>query len=202
MRRATHTITTLTLAVATAAAALTTTSSASTADPARSASSARVAADRPITPAKIGKARIGMTVDEAMATGQFKQDVPNPPCDPIELQPTKPYTHQYVVLVADDRIVEMDAYGGDMHTSTDARVYSTYKRVQHDYGDRLSPPREVGFEQWGVFVHRGPKGPDRRWIGFLFGDAAVQDGPLGPNDIVSLIGVTRGARPPLMLDGC
>jgi|GEM_PF-2562650 len=157
---------------------------------------------RLVRPAKIGKAKVGMTVEEAMATGQFKQDVPNPPCDPIELQPTKPYKTQYVVSVADGRIVEMNATGGDMATPTGSRVYSTYKRIKRDYGSALSNPREVGFGQWGVYLHQGKKGANRRWLGFLFGEAFVEDGELGNNDILTLMGVTKGKRPALILDGC
>ena len=137
-----------------------------------------------------------------MATGEFKQDVPNPPCDPIKLQPTKSYRTQYVVSVADDRIVEMNATGDDMATPTGTRIYSTYRRIERDYGAALSKPREVGYGQWGVYLHRGKKGPNRRWIGFLFGEALVEDGALGRNDIMTLMGVTKGKRPPLMLDGC
>ena len=157
---------------------------------------------RLVRPAKIGKAKVGMTVEEAMATGQFKQDVPNPPCDPIELQPTKRYKTQYVVSVADDRIVEMNATGDDMATPTGTRIYSTYRRIERDYGAALSKPREVGYGQWGVYLHRGKKGPNRKWLGFLFGESYVEDGELGNNDIVTLLGVTKGKRPPLILDGC
>ncbi|MEN8674153.1 hypothetical protein [Nocardioides sp.] len=157
---------------------------------------------RLVRPAKIGKAKVGMTVEEAMATGQFRRDVPNPPCDPIELQPTKRYRTQYVVFVADGQIVEMNATGDDMATPTGSRIYSTYKRIKRDYGSALSRPREVGFGQWGVFLHRGKKGANRRWLGFLFGEASVEDGRLGANDVVTMMGVTKGKRPPLILDGC
>jgi hypothetical protein len=162
----------------------------------------RAAGQRLVRPARIGKARVGMTVAEAMATGQFKQDVPNPPCDPIALQPTKPYKNQYVVFVADGRIVEMNAGGSDMATPTGARIFSTYRRLQRDYGTALTAPREVGFGQWGVYLSKGSRGPDRKWLGFLFGEAFVEDGELGRNDVVTLMGVTKGKRPPLILDGC
>ena len=157
---------------------------------------------RIVAPARIGKARIGMTVAEAMATGQFNQDVENPPCDPIALQPKKPFKRQYVVFVADDEIVEMDAVRKRMRTAKNVRVDSTYRKVKNAYGDDLTRPREVGYGQWGVYLHKGPKGPDRRWIGFLFGEAYVADGRLGNRDTVTLMGVTRGKRPPLLFDGC
>ena len=157
---------------------------------------------RVIKPAKIGKAKIGMTVAEAVATGQFNQDVPNPPCGPITLQPKKPYKRQYVVFVADDRIVEMDAQGSRIRTPTGVRIDSTYRRVLRDYGSALSEPKEVGYGQWGAYVHKGKRGPDRKWLGFLFGEAYVADGPLQRSDTVTLMGVTKGKRPALLLDGC
>ena len=163
---------------------------------------ARSGGTRVVAPARIGKATIGMTVAEAMATGQFNADVANPPCDPIPLQPKKPYKRQYVVLVSDDRIVEMDAWGHRMRTATGVRTGSTYRKVKRSYPGAVSRPREVGYGQWGVYVSRGKKGPGRRWIGFLFGNAAVEDGPLAKSDTVTLMGVTKGKRPPLLLDGC
>ena len=157
---------------------------------------------RVVTPAKIGKARIGMTVAAAMATGQFNQDVPNPPCGPITLQPKKPFKRQYVVFVSDGRIVEMDAQGSRMKTPTGVRMDSTYRRVKRAYGSDLSRPQEVGYGQWGVYVHTGKRGPNRKWLGFLFGEAYVADGPLSCTDTVTLMGVTKGKRPALLLDGC
>ena len=162
-------------------------------------------ATRLVAPGRIGKARIGMTVDEAMATGQFNQNVVDPLCDPdhtIYLQPKKPFKRQYVVFVADDEIVEMNAGGDRMRTAKDVRTDSTYRKVKRAYGDKLTRPREVGYQQWGVFLPKGRKGPERRWIGFLFGEALVADGRLRGRDTVTLMGVTKGKRPPLMLDGC
>lgn len=160
------------------------------------------AGTRIVKPARIGKARIGMTVQEAVATGQFNKNVDNPPCDPIKLQPKKPYKKQYVVFVSGKRIVEMDAGGHKVETSTGVRIDSTYRQVKQAYGAALSKPREVGYEQWGAYVHTGAKGADRKWLGFLFGGAAVDNGPLAKDDTVTLMGVTTGKRPPLALDGC
>lgn len=163
---------------------------------------ARGTGGRVVKPAKVGRARVGMTVKQAMATGQFNKNVPNEPCDPIKLQPKKPYNRQYVVFVARRKIVEMDVGGTKPVTPTGVRVGSTYRQVKRAYPGKVSAPEEVGYGQWGVYVHRGKEGPDRKWLGFLFGKAAVGDGPLQRTDRVTLMGVTKDERPPLLLDGC
>ncbi len=156
---------------------------------------------RIIKPAQVGKAKIGMTVKEAMATGQFNKNVPNPPCGPIRLQPKKPFRYAYVVGVRHGKIIAMDVTRPRPHTPAGLRVGSTYRQVKKVYGARLSQPTEVGYGQWGAYVGRG-KGAERRWIGFLFGEAFVDERPVRGRDKVTLIGVTKGERPPLMLDGC
>ncbi len=163
---------------------------------------APVAQSRVIKPAQVGQAKIGMTVAQAVATGEFNQDVANPPCDTIRLQPNRPWKHQYVVFVNDaDRIAEIDVFGSRPRTVRGLGVGSTNAEVRQVYGSRLSAPRKVGFDQWGRFVQTGT-GPARTWIGFLFGEALVDDGPLRARDTVTLVGVTKGERPPLVLDGC
>ncbi|MDO9457510.1 hypothetical protein [Nocardioides sp.] len=151
---------------------------------------------------QVGKGRAGMTVAEAMATGEFNQDVPNGECDPIRLQPKAPFKRQYVVFVNDaDRITEIDVNGRRPRTTKGLGVGSTNAQVQAVYGKRLSAPINVGFEQWGRFISKGT-GPQRRWIGFLFGEALVADGPLAANDEVTLVGVRKRFKPGLQFDGC
>ncbi len=168
---------------------------------ARVADRAGAGQQRIIKPGKVGKARVGMTVAEAMATGQFDKNVPNPPCDPIRLRPKKPFKRAYSVFVSGGRIVEMAVGGTRPHTPSGLRVGSTYRQVKRAYGGLLSAPREVGYGQWGAFVHTGT-GADRRWVGFLLGEAIVADGPVQGSDAVTLISVTKGQRPLLALDGC
>ncbi len=169
------------------------------------AASSSVRADVPgrvIKPGQVGQARTGMTHAQAMATGELNEDVANPPCEPIRLQPKGPWKRQYVVLVdGRDRIAEIAVFGTRPRTVHGLGVGSTNREVRQAYGARLSPPREVGFGQWGRFVSRGT-GADRRWIGFLFGDQMVDDGPLRPRDEVTLVGVRSRVRPSLILDGC
>lgn len=162
---------------------------------------ARAVTPRIIRPGQVGKAKAGMTIAQAMATGELDKNVPNPPCGVIRLQPKAPYAFQYVVLTAGGKIVEMAVEKRRPQTRYGLRVGSTAEQVASDYGTALSPAVEAGYGQWARFVKVGT-GADRRWIGFLFGEALVEDGPLAPTDPVTLIGVSKGKRPGLMLDGC
>ena len=157
---------------------------------------------RVIKPGQVGKALTGMTVAQAMATGQFNKDVPAPPCDPIRLQPKGPWKNQYFVTVnANNRISEINVFGSRPRTVHGLGVGSTNAEIKEVYRGRLTAPEEVGFGQWGRYVKKGA-GPDRRWIGFLFGDAFVDDGALKPQDTVTFVGVRSRFKPGLIADGC
>lgn len=170
------------------------TASSATADPADRAASGRI-----VKPGQIGKAVVGMTVAEAMATGEFNQDVDNDPCEPVRLQPKGSWKSQYVVF-ADTEITGMMVTGSRPRTAMGLGVGSTVREVREVYGARISPPRESGFEQWALFVKRGA-GADRKWLGFLFGEAST-DRKLRGRDTVTHMGVSVGKRPDLYLDGC
>jgi hypothetical protein len=160
----------------------------------------RAVETRIVKPGQVGQALVGMTIAEAMATGEFNKDVPNPPCDPVRLQPKGIWRNQYVVF-ARARIKEMAVFGSRPRTRAGLGVGSTVREVREVYGSRISPPRVAGFDQWALFVKRG-EGADRKWLGFLFGEALVADGRLRGRDTVTLMGVTKGLRPSLILDGC
>lgn len=168
--------------------------SSSTADPADRAASGRI-----VKPGQIGKAEVGMSIAEAMATGEFNQDVENEPCEPITLQPKGSWKNQYVVF-AETEITGMMVTGSRPRTGAGLGVGSTVREVREVYGARISPPRESGFEQWALFVKRG-SGADRKWLGFLFGDAST-DRKLRGRDKVTHMGVSVAKRPDLYLDGC
>jgi hypothetical protein len=161
----------------------------------------RAAGSRVVKPGQVGKAMVGMTVAEAMATGQFDKNVANPPCDPVRLQPKGAWRNQYVVF-ARARIKEMAVFGTRPRTKAGLGVGSTVREVREVYGKRISAPRVAGFDQWALYVRRG-KGTDRKWLGFLFGKTTAPEGKLRPRHKVTLMGVTKGKRrPALMLDGC
>ena len=159
----------------------------------------RAAAGRVVKPGQIGKAVVGMTIAQAMATGELNQDVDNDPCEPVRLQPKGSWKRQYVVF-ADTEITGMMVTGSRPRTAAGLGAGSTVREVREVYGTRISPPRESGFEQWGLFVKRG-SGADRRWLGFLFGEAST-DRKLRGRDKVTHLGVSVGKRPDLYLDGC
>jgi hypothetical protein len=159
----------------------------------------RAANARIVKPGQVGKAVVGMTIAEAMATGQFNQNAPNEPCPPVPLQPKGSWKNQYTVFTS-NTITGMAVFGTRPRTGTGLGVGSTVREVREVYGQRISAPRTAGFEQWALFVKRG-KGADRMWLGFLFGEAPT-DRNLRPRDKVTLMGVSKGKRPDLILDGC
>lgn len=151
---------------------------------------------------QVGKAKAGMSVAQGAATGELRKNAPGY-CtgSTLPLRPRKPYANQYVVLTVDGRIAEMDVVLGRPRTQYGLRIGSLNEQVKSDYGRALSKPVKAGFGQWARFVSKGT-GANRTWIGFLFGQAFVEDGVLTPGDEVTLIGVSKGARPDLILDGC
>ena len=95
-----------------------------------------------------------------------------------------------------------EVFGRDVRTPGNIGVGNTVAAVKKTYGIKLGAPQNVGHGQWGRFVSYGTGG-NRVWIGFLFGDALVADGPLKSTDKITLVGVSRGGgRPELMIDGC
>lgn len=151
---------------------------------------------------QVGKAKAGMTVAQGAATGELRKDAPGYCEDTtVPLRPKKPYGNQYVVFVVDGRIVEMAVAGGRPRTVDGLGIDSLNSQVKKAYGKRLGKPVEAGFGQWARYVSRG-KGANRTWIGFLFGQTFVDGGPLQPSDKVTLVGVSKGAKPALIIDGC
>lgn len=169
-----------------------------------SAPSAKAApAKRYIYAGQVGKVKSRMTIEQAVETGEMKANTPGAcPDTTIPLRPTYPFNQEYVVFVGDDdKITEMDVFGKHVRTPKGIGVGNTVAAVKKVYGSKLSGSVNVGYEQWGRFVSSGT-GANRVWIGFLFGEALVDDGPLKSTDKITLIGVSRGARPALMIDGC
>ncbi|MFB9315116.1 hypothetical protein [Nocardioides plantarum] len=161
-------------------------------------------AKRYLYPGRVGQVTARMTKAQAVATGEMVADTPGA-CEgtTVPLRPTYPFNREYAVFVDEGgRITEMDVFGKHVRTPKAIGVGNTVAAVKKIYGAKLSAPKNIGYEQWGRFVSYGT-GPNRLWIGFLFGEALVADGPLRSTDKITLVGVTRGSvRPALMIDGC
>jgi hypothetical protein len=163
----------------------------------------RATTKRYLYPGQVGQVKAGMTAAQAVATKEVKADTPGP-CvgGTTPLRATYPFNHEYAVFVDDDgRVAEMDVFGKHVRTPQGIGVGNTLAAIKKAYGSKLGGPVEVGFGQWGRYVSYRT-GANRVWIGFLFGDAFVADGPMRSTDKITLVGVSRGVRPWLMIDGC
>jgi hypothetical protein len=169
-------------------------------------SPASAASEYPVSPGQVGKAKVGMTVKQAMRTGQFVRDVtyevPGVCTKTIKLQPKGAWKHRYDVVVSGGRIKEMGIFAKRPRTRNGSGLGTTLVTLRNRYGSRLTPPREAGYGQWAVFVRSRHTGADRRWIGFLLGKALTYERDARPRDVVTFMAVTKGKRPMLMRDGC
>jgi hypothetical protein len=160
----------------------------------------------PVSPGQVGKAKVGMTVKQAMRTGQFVRDVtyvvPGACTKTIELEPKGVWRSRYDVVVSRGRIKEMGISAKRPRSRNGSGVGTTLATLRNRYGPRLTPPREAGYGQWAVFVHSRHTGADRRWIGFLLGNAYTYKRDARPRDVVTFMAVTKGKRPKLVRDGC
>jgi hypothetical protein len=160
----------------------------------------------PVAPGQVGKAKVGMTVKQAMRTGQFVRDVkyvvPGVCTRTIKLQPKGVWKDRYDVVVSRGRIKEMGIFAKRPRTRNGSGIGTTLATLRSRYGSRLTPPREAGYGQWAVFVRSRHTGADRRWIGFLLGNAYTYERAARPRDVVTFMAVTKGKRPKLVRDGC
>lgn len=168
--------------------------------------SAAVATSYPVSPGQVGRAKVGMTVNRAMATGQFDRDVtyvvPGGCTRKITLEPKGRWKERYDVVVANRRIKEMGIFAKRPRTRNGSGVGTTLATLRKRYGSRLTAPQEAGFAQWAVFVRSRHTGADRRWIGFLLGKAYTYERQARPRDVVTFMAVSKGKRPEILRDGC
>ncbi|WP_370214946.1 hypothetical protein [Aeromicrobium sp.] len=148
-----------------------------------------------VAPGAVGPVRVGMTEQQALATGYFVADV----ADPTDGCPVRPlaWRGEYVdaVDVQTSRAGEVRSIGvrGEgVDTDAGLGVGSTYGELKGSTSD----PEAVGFGQTGVFVEDSAAGT---WIGFLFDESPDR---LTDASRVSFVEVTKGARPELVRDGC
>jgi len=147
-----------------------------------------------IRPGAIGPVEVGITKDEALATGLFDADVKGVEGCTFELQWKKEFAGVDVLTREDGSIGSLGVIAVGPKTEEGIGVGSTLADIKAAYPE-VSPVSEAGFDQAGAFVTAGDD-----HIGFLFGDttvAAIKD-----SSKVSFIEVTHGKRPELMRSGC
>jgi hypothetical protein len=143
----------------------------------------------------VGPVRVGMTPQQAAATGYFDVDVPTQSCGVRALRWKAPYEESLDIAVPLGRDVSsIGITGPGPTTRSGLRVGSTYAQVTAVLGAQATPQQVRQPGQSGLFVNDGDA-----WIGFLF--AAPASG-IGASEEVIFIEVTRGSKPSLYRDGC
>ncbi len=148
-----------------------------------------------ITTGAVGPVQVGMSQEEAAATGYFNTDVPSEGCEgvtiPLEWK-SNYFNALDLWLDQDAQIASIGVRGRGPKTRSGLGVNSSYGEVRDVIGDKQ--PEPAGYGQTGLFVNDGDA-----WIGFLFD---VPPETITDADAATFIEVTRGAKPGLMRDGC
>lgn len=147
-----------------------------------------------VEPGAIGPAQAGMSQDEAMATGLFDKDVDGVEGCTFPLRWKKQYDGVDVLTLQDDSIGSLGVLEGGPDTAESVGVGSTLAEVEAAYPD-LTPVAEAGFGQAGASYEQ-----DGGFIGFLFGDATVEN--VKDSSRVTFMELTAGSEPELMRSGC
>ena len=154
-----------------------------------------------ITPGKIEKVRVGMTIEQAMRTGQLNRNVrytvPGVCTRVYPLQPKAPHVFTYSVFVARGRVVEMSAATRhEVSLPRGLKDGSTVAQVRRAYRGRVSTG-ELDYGRNALFVRTGT-----RWIAFGFTSYSYER-PLRPADRLTGVAVSTGPKPAgRAYDGC
>jgi len=159
-------------------------------------------ADLVVAPGRIGAAEVGMSQDDAVATGLFDADVEyqDEVCEGIDLLRWKEQFEGVDVLTDEDgTIVSMGVWdAAGPRTEVGFGVDTTFDELIEGFGEQLSEPESAGYGQVGVWVQDGQK-----WLGFLFGQAeSVEQLGNDHGQQVTFMEVTTDHKPALIRDGC
>ena len=153
--------------------------------------------DLVIDEGEVGPVSIGMSKEDALATGLF--DAENAPvvdgCPAPPLTWKAPFKDAVDILLKEDgTVATMGVSKKGPHTEDGIGVGSTLAELKAAEGDDLTGPEAAGYGQSGAFME-----DDGAWIGFLFDAApnAVKD-----DSAITFIEVSKGNKPGLMRDGC
>ena len=143
-----------------------------------------------LRPGAVGKAKVGMTIKQAMKTGLFKR---NGMCGP--LRPKGKLNRQFGTFVHKGRLIGMKIHGRNIRTAQGIGLNTKLRKLRKEYGKRLSKPRQFNDGGWGVVVRKR-----QRYLGFLLGTRPKARPK--PTHKVVYMEVTRGRAPTLYPDGC
>jgi hypothetical protein len=164
--------------------------------PTESPSASEPAADELVAaPGAIGPVQVGMTVDEANATGLFEpfDEVADDPCAEFNppIQWKAPNTENLLVRVEDDKITAL-GIRGDVETAEGVGVGSTWGDVKAAYPDaKVEQGQGLGST---VFRQDGEK-----WLGMGFD---VEPDKIKDSSELLYMELTVGEKPTTYLSGC
>lgn len=142
----------------------------------------------------VGPLRVGMSKDQALATGYVEAGVFVPSCGTAELQWKPDYAWALDVGTLDDGQIEsIGVSKAGPRTRSGLQVGSTYASVRSVLGPSAAPEATL-HNQTGLYVNDGAN-----WIGFLFD---VAPDALTDTTPVTYIEVRGGAKPNLTPGGC
>jgi hypothetical protein len=149
-----------------------------------------------VEPGAFGVVRAGEKVKAAVDAGYFEEDPKRGKA--CEGGPFFKWRGQWSggmdVIVHDGTIQSLGLSKDSPETAEGISVNNSYGALKETYGDRLSEPVTMFYDQPGVFLHDGD-----RWLGFLL-DASPET--LNDKSRIVFLEVSVGNRPGLLRDGC
>ncbi len=147
-----------------------------------------------LAPGRIGPVEVGMTLEEALATGAVErtEPEPDPPCPPPALQWKAPNTDKLDVFDADGKVAVLGTDSPDFTTPEGIGVGSTWGEIQKVWGGaklRESP----------AFGHLVDRTDGNKWLAFAFFE---EDDDVKDSSKVVYAEVTMDEKPVAFPDGC